>query len=105
MSNLLWLIPVLPLIGFMINGVRKLPKTAAAVIGCAGPIASFVMSVLVVVEVAKSGPVEKQYFEWISTGLLKIPFGLRVDQLTAIMILVVTGVGSLIHLYSISYMH
>ena len=44
MSNLLWLIPVLPLIGFLINGLFRLPKTVAAIVGCAGPIASFALS-------------------------------------------------------------
>jgi len=105
MSKLLWLIPVLPLVGFLINGVRRLPKPVAAAVGCAGPIASFGLSVAAVMEVAKSGPVEKQFFDWINTGLLNVSFGLRVDQLSGVMILVVTGVGSLIHLYSISYMH
>jgi NADH-quinone oxidoreductase subunit L len=105
MSKLLWLIPVLPLIGFLINGVRKLPKPLAAIIGCAGPIAAFGISLATFLEVVKSGAVEKQSFDWITTGLLNVSFGLRVDQLSGIMILVVTGVGSLIHLYSISYMH
>jgi NADH-quinone oxidoreductase subunit L len=105
MSNLLWLIPVLPLIGFLINGLFRLPKTVAAIVGCAGPIASFALSAAAVVEVAKSGVVGKQSFDWIDTGLLHVSFGLRVDQLSGVMILVVTGVGSLIHLYSISYMH
>ena len=105
MSKLLWLIPVLPLVGFLINGVRRLPKPVAAIVGCAGPIASFGLSVAAFLEVARGGEVAKQSFDWITTGLLHVPFGLRVDQLSGVMILVVTGVGSLIHLYSISYMH
>ncbi len=105
MNNLLWLIPVLPLAGFLVNGLLKLPKTAAAAIGCAGPIASFVLSVMAFNEVHHAGRVSQTVFSWITTGALNVPFGLTVDPLSAVMILVVTGVGSLIHLYSISYMH
>ncbi|MBV8880071.1 MAG: NADH-quinone oxidoreductase subunit L [Planctomycetaceae bacterium] len=105
MSNLLWLIPVLPLAGFLVNGLLKLPKTAAGAVGCAGPVASFAISVLVFLQLHEHHEVRQTLFSWISTGDLNVPFGLRVDALSGIMILVVTGVGSLIHLYSISYMH
>jgi NADH-quinone oxidoreductase subunit L len=105
MSNLLWLIPVLPLIGFLINGAHRLPKTVAGIVGCAGPIASFGLSVAAFLEVQQKGRIGKPFFDWITTGSLHVPFGLSVDQLSAVMILVVTGVGSLIHVYSISYMH
>jgi len=105
MNHLLWLIPVLPLAGFLVNGLLKLPKTAAAAVGCAGPIASFVLSLMAFNEVHHDGRVSQTVFSWISTGALNVPFGLTVDPLSAVMILVVTGVGSLIHLYSISYMH
>ena len=103
MSQLLWLIPVLPLIGFLVNGCVRLPKAAAALVGCAGPIASFVLSVMAF----RQAPVEQDVFTWIAVEgeRLSIPFGLRVDELAAVMILVVTGVGSLIHVYSIGYMH
>jgi NADH-quinone oxidoreductase subunit L len=106
MSNLLWLIPALPLMGFLINGAHRFPRTVAAFIGCAGPIASFALSVAAFNEVhEKKAAIGHHFFDWISTGALSVPFGLAVDQLSAVMILVVTGVGSLIHLYSISYMH
>ncbi len=103
MSGLLWLIPVLPLIGFLINGCLRLPRPAAALVGCAGPIASFVLSVMAF----QQTPVEQNVFTWIAVEgeRLSIPFGLRVDELAAVMILVVTGIGSLIHVYSIGYMH
>jgi NADH-quinone oxidoreductase subunit L len=104
MSDLLWLIPVLPLIGFLINGVLRLPRTLAGIIGCAGPIASFGLSVAAFSEV-RHGAISHRFFDWISAGSVSIPFGLAVDPLSAVMLLVVTGVGSLIHLYSISYMH
>ena len=105
MSKLLWLIPVLPLIGFLINGTRRLPKTVAGIVGCAGPFAAFGLSVAAFVEVFRVGMIRHRVFEWISAGDLLIPFGLSVDPLSAVMLLVVTGVGSLIHLYSIGYMH
>ncbi|HLY76182.1 MAG TPA: NADH-quinone oxidoreductase subunit L, partial [Planctomycetota bacterium] len=105
MSHLLWLIPVLPLAGFLVNGLLKLPKSQAGIVGCAGPVASFVLSVLAFFQVGDHHDVVQSLFSWIQVGDLNVFFGLRVDPLSAIMILVVTGVGSLIHLYSISYMH
>jgi NADH-quinone oxidoreductase subunit L len=105
MSHLLWLIPVLPLAGFLVNGLLRLPKPLAGAVGCAGPLASFALSVAAFLQVHGHEAVTQTVFPWITTGDLNVPFGLRVDALSAIMILVVTGVGSLIHLYSISYMH
>jgi len=101
MSSILWLIPLLPLAGFLVNGLVRLPKPVAAIFGCAGPIASFALSVAA----WKGVPVEQRVFEWITVGSWSVPFGLRVDELGAVMLLVVTGVGSLIHLYSVGYMH
>ncbi|HXG60820.1 MAG TPA: NADH-quinone oxidoreductase subunit L [Planctomycetota bacterium] len=100
MSGWLWLIPALPLAGFLINGLLKLPRAGAALVGCAGPAGALVLSVMA----ALCGPAEERLFEWIGAGTLSIPFGLRVDALSAVMILVVTGVGTLIHLYSVEYM-
>jgi NADH-quinone oxidoreductase subunit L len=106
MSHLLWLIPVLPLVGFLINGLLKLPKPISCIVGCAGPIASFVLSVSVFLKIHEHHEVVQSVFDWITVGKhLHVPFGLRVDALSAVMLLVVTGVGSLIHIYSISYMH
>ncbi|HEX7898298.1 MAG TPA: NADH-quinone oxidoreductase subunit L [Planctomycetota bacterium] len=104
MSSLLWLIPVLPLAGFLANGLLKLPKPLVGIVGCAGPAAAFALSVMAALE-AFHAPVAAQYFDWISVGSLNVSFGLQVDALSAVMILVVTGVGSLIHVYSIGYMH
>jgi NADH-quinone oxidoreductase subunit L len=100
MSSFLWLIPVLPLAGFLVNGLVRLPKAAAAAVGCAGPLAAFGLSVAAWGAV----PVEQKVFSWIAAGPLSVPFGLRVDELGAVMTLVVTGVGSLIHVYSVAYM-
>ena len=105
MSHVLWLIPLLPLAGFLVNGLLKLPQPISCIVGCAGPIASFVISLSVFGNIHEHHDVLQSGFSWISAGDLSVPFGLRVDPLSGVMILVVTGVGSLIHLYSISYMH
>ncbi len=104
MAHLLWLIPALPLAGFLVNGLLRLPKPAAAAVGCAGPAGSFILSVLAFLE-CRSGDLHANVFSWIEAGGVSVPFGLLVDPLSAVMILVVTGIGTLIHVYSISYMH
>jgi NADH-quinone oxidoreductase subunit L len=101
MSSLLWLIPVLPLAGFLANGLLRLPKALVGPVGCAGPVAAFVLSLLAALQAPS---VSAKYFDWITVGSWTVSFGLSVDALSGVMILVVTGVGSLIHLYSIGYM-
>ena len=101
MSQLLWWIPLLPLAGFLVNALFRLPKTAAGIVGCVGPAAAFALSVAAWLQVPVSQPV----FEWFAAGDLSVSLALRVDELSAVMILVVTGVGTLIHVYSIGYMH
>jgi NADH-quinone oxidoreductase subunit L len=103
MKDYLWLIPVLPLAGFLVNGILRPPKAVAALVGCSGPVASLVLSILIF----QSVPLEQKVFEWITVAgeNIHVPFGFRVDELAAVMLLVVTGVGSLIHVYSIAYMH
>jgi NADH-quinone oxidoreductase subunit L len=101
MSPYLILIPLLPLAGFLVNALVRLPRAAAAAVGCLGPIASFGLSVAALREC----PVRQRVFEWITVGEWSLPLGLAVDPLAAVMILVVTGVGSLIHVYSVGYMH
>ncbi len=100
MSGFLWLIPALPLAGFLVNGLWRLPRPLAGLVGCAGPAGALALSVAA----ALGGPAHERLFEWIGAGTLSIPFGLRVDALSAVMILVVTGVGTLIHVYSVEYM-
>jgi NADH-quinone oxidoreductase subunit L len=70
-------------------------------------IASFAVSVLSVWSMAGApdGALEQDVFLWMSSGSLRVPFGLRLDHLASLMILVVTGIGSLIHIYSTGYMH
>ncbi len=105
-SSLLIFIPLLPLIGFIINGIgfRHVPKSIAGIIGSAAALGAFAISIL-----AWNGfdgqPQVVKLFDWISIGQLTIPFAFQIDQLSLLMLMVVTGVGSLIHIYSIGYMH
>lgn len=103
------LVPLLPLIGFTINGLgfRKVPKSAVGLIGSAAVIASFLISLLIFNQFIANGsqPQRVQLFDWISVGDLHISLSFLIDQLSLIMLLLVTGVGSLIHIYSIGYMH
>ncbi|WP_181304728.1 NADH-quinone oxidoreductase subunit L [Rufibacter sp. XAAS-G3-1] len=102
------LIPLLPLIGFLINGLgnRKLPKGLAGLIGCSAVIGSFLLSLYLFFGFEGYGnrPYTTDIFNWIHVGALRIPFSFQIDQLSLIMLLLVTGVGSVIHIYSAGYM-
>jgi NADH-quinone oxidoreductase subunit L len=106
----LWLIPLLPFAGFLINGIlgRRLPKALVSTVALLAPLASFAV-VLNVARAATSG-LALPYAEicpvgWINAGMLHIDFSFVLDQLSLVMLLVVTGVGFLIHIYSVGYMH
>jgi NADH-quinone oxidoreductase subunit L len=105
---MLLLIPLLPLIGFVVNAFvgRKLPKSISGGIACLAIIGSFAVSAASVWALVGSGALvdEQTVFLWLPSGDLQIPFELRLDHLSAVMIFVVTGIGSLIHIYSIGYM-
>jgi NADH-quinone oxidoreductase subunit L len=103
----LWLIPLLPLIGFLLNGLfgKRLRRPVVSLIAVGSVAASFlyvlfVLSKLWPVDV----PVAEHYFTWMQSGFLQIGCDFVVDRLTAIMLLVVTGVGLLIHIYATGYM-
>jgi NADH-quinone oxidoreductase subunit L len=104
-ASILLLIPLLPLLGFAINGIgfRHVPKSLAGIIGSGAVIGSFLISIMAFNAFDGQAQVVK-YFDWISIGTLSIPFSFQIDQLSLIMLLVITGVGSLIHIYSIGYM-
>lgn len=112
MSNvfqLVWLIPVLPLLGFLINGLgrKQVSKTMAGVIGSGTILASFVISLLIFLQL-QGGNIPKvpfHYFDFINITALKIGFDFQIDQLSSIFLLIITGVGFLIHVYSTAYMH
>jgi NADH-quinone oxidoreductase subunit L len=108
-ASLLVLIPLLPLIGFLINGIgfKTIPKGAVGIIGTLAVVASFVLSVMTFQAFLAAGsqPIIVPLFNWITVGDLNIPFSFQVDQLSLLMLMIITGVGSLIHIYSIGYMH
>ena len=106
MIKLAWLIPVFPLVGFLITstGNKVLPKGFSGVIATLMVLASFIISVLAFQEF-NGQSITIDLFSWISSGSLTIPFSFMIDQLSLVMLLIITGVGFLIHLYSIGYMH
>jgi NADH-quinone oxidoreductase subunit L len=108
MDNLIWLIPVLPLAGFVINGLGRntLSKGIIGAIGSLLILVAFGLSVAAFFQIKQSGvPIDVTIFDWISVGNFHIPFAFLIDQLSSIMLLIITGVGFLIHLYSVGYMH
>jgi NADH-quinone oxidoreductase subunit L len=106
---MLLLIVLLPFLGFVVNAFvgRRLPKGVSGGVACAAMLASFVVSALAVWTMldAPGRAIEQQVFMWMPSDDLQVPFALRLDPLAALMILVVTGIGSLIHIYSTGYMH
>ncbi|MEH6305018.1 NADH-quinone oxidoreductase subunit L [Olivibacter sp. CPCC 100613] len=111
MTGLIWIV-LLPLIGFVLNGLGRnsLGKSIISFIGCGTILASFLLScnVFGVVYTARQSGDEAAFsqtiFDWISAGDLHISLSFLVDPLSAIMLLIITGVGFLIHLYSTGYM-
>ena len=108
-STIVALIPLLPLIGFIINGLgfRKLSKGLAGLLGTVTVLGSFVLSLYTFNHFLSndSEPFTITLFEWMAVGDFSIAFAFLIDQLSLIMLMVVTGVGTLIHLYSVGYMH
>jgi NADH-quinone oxidoreductase subunit L len=105
------LIPLLPLAGFLINACfgKRLSKAVSGSIACAAIGLSFAVSLGAVFQLVRLEPdsrqIEATVFRWITSGDLDIGFSLLLDPLSAVMILVVSGIGSLIHIYSTAYMH
>ncbi|MBC8083231.1 MAG: NADH-quinone oxidoreductase subunit L [Hymenobacter sp.] len=98
------LIPLLPFLGFLLNGLlnKRLSGTVAGLVGSATVLGSFLISVFLFLNFQYQYTVT--LFDWISVGSMQIPFSYQIDQLSLIMLLLVTGVGFLIHVYSIGYM-
>jgi len=105
--EIVWLIPFLPLLGFLINGLgrKALSKSLISVVGCGVVFVSFIVSIWVFIQVKNGNTHVANYFDFISVASLKVPFAFQIDQLSAIFLLIITGVGFLIHVYSTSYMH
>jgi NADH-quinone oxidoreductase subunit L len=105
------LIPLFPLLGFVINAMvgRRLPKSVSGGLASLAMLASFAVSVLVVWQLAglpaEERVIDQTLYTWLASGDFTLPLAFRLDPLSAVMILVVTGIGSLIHIYSTAYMH
>lgn len=107
MENLLLAIVLLPFIGFLVNGLlrNKLPKGVISSLACATIFISFILSILVFIDVRNGAGGVAHYFDFIRVGSLTVPFSFQADALSALFLLIITGVGFLIHLYSAAYMH
>lgn len=100
------LVPLLPLIGFIVNGLfrNQLPRAISGLIGCGTILASFVISVILFNGVRAGTEYHTTLFSFITAGDLSIPFAFTVDRLSSLFLLIITGVGFLIHVYSTAYM-
>jgi NADH-quinone oxidoreductase subunit L len=109
MINLVWLVPLIPLLGFVINGLGRntFSKSLIGFIGSGVIFISFVISIGIFLALGSDSVKSHEIFlfDWISAGALKIPLSFLVDPLSSIMLLIITGIGFLIHIYSIGYMH
>src|SRR3954466_16030828 len=101
MNDLIYLVPLFPLIGFLINGLfrKSLSKTAISVIGSGVILLSFIVSIILFFDVREHSGTVVNYFNFINVRGFQIPFAFQVDQLSIIFLLIITGVGFLIHLY------
>jgi NADH-quinone oxidoreductase subunit L len=105
------LIPLLPFLGFLVNASvgRRLSKGVSGGLACAVMVASFAVAVMQVLALAglpaDAREIAQTVFTWIRSGDFTLDLTFRLDPLSAVMILVITGIGSLIHIYSTAYMH
>ncbi|MFI5221731.1 MAG: NADH-quinone oxidoreductase subunit L [Bacteroidia bacterium] len=101
------LIPLFPLVGFLINGLlgKYLPKGITGWFASLMVLASFFCALFIFNKLPATGSVHIDLFSWIAFHGMNIGFGFLIDPLTVVMLLVITGIGFLIHVYSIGYMH
>jgi NADH-quinone oxidoreductase subunit L len=108
---MLLLIPLLPFAGFLVNAGlgRRIAKTRSGGVACGAMLAAFGVALAAVWQLVALEPQSRQIsqrvFDWIRSGTFDVSLTLRLDPLSAIMILIVTGIGALIHIYSTAYMH
>ena len=111
MIDYVWLIPLFPLMGFLINGLfgSRFKQSQIGAIASAAIGLSFIVSVTIFFQVlqlpASERSISKTIYTWIRTGDFQVDISFLIDPLSLVMLLVVTGVGLLIHVYSIGYMH
>jgi NADH-quinone oxidoreductase subunit L len=106
-----WLTVALPLAGFLVNGAlalrRPVARRAVSLVGAGVLVAAFAVALAVAARLfarPPEVPIVVPLWEWIPAGQIQLSFAFQVDQLSVVMLLVVTGVGSLIHLFSVGYM-
>jgi NADH-quinone oxidoreductase subunit L len=107
-NSLILLLLVTPFLGFLFNVFfgKSVSKSVSGYIGTAAVVVSFIISIIYFLQVNETGEAIKiSLFDWITVSNFKLDFGILLDQLSLLWLLFVTGIGSLIHLYSISYMH
>ncbi|MEO6833869.1 MAG: NADH-quinone oxidoreductase subunit L [Chitinophagaceae bacterium] len=106
MLQYIYLVPLFPLIGFLINGLgwKVLPHKAGGIIASAAVLGSFIVSFLIFLEVKAGSHAVVTLFPFIQTGSLNIQFAFQIDALSSLFLLIITGVGFLIHIYSVGYM-
>ncbi|MFF2107621.1 NADH-quinone oxidoreductase subunit L [Rhodococcus sp. ACS1] len=109
LSSAVWLLPVLPLLGaavLLLVGRRS--DAWGHLLGCVTALASFALGLVFFVDMlgrdAADRVVHQILFSWVPVGELQVDFGLQLDQLSVCFVLLITGVGSLIHIYSVGYM-
>ena len=110
---MLYLIPLLPFLGFLLNTAfrHRVSKAVSGAMATGAMGLAFGVSLAAVWRVLGSAPVEgvrairETLYTWIASGTLTVELALRLDPLASVMILVITGIGTLIHLYSTAYMH
>ncbi|RLA89814.1 MAG: NADH-quinone oxidoreductase subunit L [Deltaproteobacteria bacterium] len=111
MIEYVWLVPLVPILGFLFNGLlgKRVPKWLVSLVGCSVIGISFLIVILIFLEYLKlpadAKPVEVVVYNWISSGNFNALAAFLVDPLSLIMMLVVSGVSFIIHIYSVGYMH
>ena len=105
--QIVWLIPFFPLLGFLITGLgrKQLSKRMTGFIGSGVIFISFLISIWVFINVESGNSHVATYFDFISADKIHIPFAFQIDSLSSLFLLIITGVGFLIHVYSTAYMH
>lgn len=112
MKEFIWMLPLIPLLGFLIIGLlrKSAPKPLISIIGCGTILISFLLSCGIFKEVYDArqaggdGIIYQEVFNWFTVGTFNFNISFLVDPLSSIMLLIITGVGFLIHLYSVGYM-
>lgn len=111
MLEYVWLIPLFPAIGFLINGFfgKRYSKSIVSGVACSALGLSFLTSILIFIELIGRSPAERHFekvlFDWVVSGNFQTVIGYQIDPLSILMALVVTGVSFFIHIYSVGYMH